>query len=297
MKKLSDNAKILLLTSGGQDYMQDDLLYGFRKIFGGRAVDYPKKSIMYADFEGQVHPRAEYAMNARYFRNDPVDRELPIEELNPDLTINLSCRRIKAVSDIAVDGEDDMRIDAPDCKLLFKRELDPRFEYDGILPITFGLPDHLSPLMSSAGLFNSKKTEIHSSFTVQHGPNRRELAAAFPVEMYPTRRAYIEAINESKYVLSPMGAGYDCQRHYEILGRAVPIIEVNEDAPRHFQEMWRDGENCLTFWKDPAIIRDKIAATTKSQWDDMVACGYEEIHNKYTASAVAWDLLVKAGVV
>ena len=296
-KKLNYDSRILLLTTGGQDYMQDDLLCGFRTVFGKRAVDFPRKDILYMDFEGNVHPRPEYAMNARYFVTDDVDRTEDIDPKNFDFVINLSCRRNNGLADIYIDGEDDEVVRSPyPGGILFKRELPELGPGMKVHPITFGLPDHLAPLMPSSGLFSAKKVEVHSSFTVEHGPNRRRLAATWPVEKHRTRAEYVSALNEARFVLSPKGAGWDCQRHYEILGRAVPVIEVNDDAPAHFKEMWRDGENCLTFWEDPAIIQDKIAAVTPRQWDDMVMCGYKELYDKYLATAVAWTVLERAGV-
>ena len=291
--------RILLLTSQGQDYLCDDLLYGFRKLFRGNAVDLPRKDIMYMDFDGQVHPRPEYAMNARYFAEDPVDRDIEIDEKDFDLVINLSCRRNGGHAPIYIDGEDDTIIHAPTTgELVFKREFYEKCVPNGqkVLPVTFGLPDHICPIMSETGMFDSKSVEIHSSFQVEHGPNRRALAAKYPVTIYPTRKEYIYAINESRYVLSPKGAGWDCQRHYEILGRAVPIIEVTKDAPLHFQKMWVDGENCLTYDGDPAIIKEKVKSIGSVQWDLMVQRGFEELMDSYLASRVAEDLLKRSGV-
>ena len=290
--------RILLLGTTGQDYMADDLLYGFRTLFGKNAVDSPRKDMLYADFEGFIHPRPEYAMNAKYFYDDPVDRNVEADAKDFDLVINLSCRRNPNEADICVDGEDDRDIATPACHLLFKRELaqDIAQRDPSILPITFGLPDHLAPPWSLAGLFDRKPVEVHSSFTVMHGPNRGRLSAEWPVRKYHTREKYLVELNKSKYVLSPMGAGWDCQRHYEILGRAVPIIEVRPDAPTHFINMWRDGENCLTFDGNADIIKEKIAEVDSHQWDRMIRTGYDELIEQYTASAVAKDLLKRAGV-
>ena len=301
-KKLSSKPRLLLLTTNGQDYLQDDLLYGFRHLLNEKAVDHPKKAIMYSDYEGHVHTRPEYSMNARYLAHDPVDRTKSTEWENFDLVINLSCRRNRDLANVYIDGEDDAIIDTPyPGGHVFKRELHTTNVVDrwdkSLHPITFGLPDHLAPLFPAVRLFDSKSVEVHSSFTVAHGPNRRELAAAFPVEKCVTRAGYIEAINEARYVLSPKGAGWDCQRHYEILGRAVPIIEVGPDAPVHFQKMWRDGENCLTFDGKPGTIVDKIAATDSKQWDQMVQCGYEELFDKYLATSVALRVLEMVGAV
>lgn len=39
--------KILYITSNGEDYLQDGILYGLRKRFGENLVDYPKKEVLY----------------------------------------------------------------------------------------------------------------------------------------------------------------------------------------------------------------------------------------------------------
>ncbi len=54
-------------------------------------------------------------------------------------------------------------------------------------------------------------------------------------------------IKQSWFAISPKGAGYDCQRHYEILGQAVLCIFMDEGAPPLLRKCFRDGHNCLTF--------------------------------------------------
>ena len=99
------------------------------------------------------------------------------------------------------------------------------------------LPDFVLP----------RTKRYHASF----GPTstvRQQLAATYPPQYsFLTWQDYVGDIKQSWFAISPKGAGYDCQRHYEILGQAVLCIFMDEGAPPLLRKCFRDGHNCLTF--------------------------------------------------
>jgi len=58
------------------------------------------------------------------------------------------------------------------------------------------------------------------------------------------------------------GAGYDCQRHYEILGNSVLCVFLDANAPALAGEYFVDGQNCLTF-SSPEELLAKIENMTE----------------------------------
>jgi hypothetical protein len=43
--------KVLLFTSKEEDYLQDSVIHGFKKLFGKNVIDYPAKDILYNDYQ------------------------------------------------------------------------------------------------------------------------------------------------------------------------------------------------------------------------------------------------------
>ncbi len=43
--------RVLLLTTGEPDYLQDSIVHGFKKLLGNQAYDYPTKSVLYNDYK------------------------------------------------------------------------------------------------------------------------------------------------------------------------------------------------------------------------------------------------------
>ena len=273
--------RILYLTDGRPDYLADDLLYGLRRLLDADLVDYPRKDVLYAN--SPLHPVRErlYGRGFHCFGlNDlAVDRDdIPAKVSSGyfDAIINSSAWRIACPLHpqlVVFDGEDHLKLTPRYFRrvpLYFKRELpnpDPNLQ-----PILFALPDFLydpEPL--------PRTQRVHASF-LPTSDVRRELANCFAVRTaFETWRDYQADVKCSWFALSPRGAGYDCQRHYEILGQTVLCLFVDNAAPYLLRQSFIDGDNCLTFssvaelsskidaCRDPEALIERGAAAMRSE--------------------------------
>jgi hypothetical protein len=251
--------RVLYLTEAAPDYLSDDLLYGLRGLLGPDVVDVPRKDVLYRDSPLRSSPDRLYGRGFHCFGLDdlPVDRTdlaAKIRAGHFDLVVNSSAWRIRCPLHprlIAVDGEDHGRLApryAGRVPVYFKRELSaPRA---GLLPIQFALPDFLR---DDTALTRVKR--FHASFRPTSDIRRRLSEVMTPRYSFATWREYVRDIKESWFAVSPRGAGYDCQRHYEIMGNAVLCIFLDDGAPAMLRDSFVDGENCLTFSGVDELLR------------------------------------------
>ena len=242
--------RILYLTDKYLDYLSDEVLYGLRILLGADVVDYPKKEILYESSRGQVPQSMVWGNGATAFGlpDIPVDRddiERKIQSGHFDYVINSNCWRIHSPvykNLVVLDGQDHHFINPTYLGRVlayFKREL--LWDAKGVEPIQFALPDHL--LMPDE---IPKVKLTHASFSVYPGL-RQEIADAYGSRLFSDWHEYMLDIKRSWFGISPKGAGYDCQRHYEIFGNAVLCIYLDESAPRILKEQFVDGVNCVAF--------------------------------------------------
>lgn len=244
--------RILYLTAAVPDYLADDLLYGLRSQLGVGVVDFPRKDVLYRS--SKLHQRAAelYGQGFHCFGLDDLDVDRSdlagkIRDGYFDAIVNSSAWRITCPLHpqlVVVDGEDGPSLTSRylgNVALYFKRELqEPRSDVE---PILFSLPDFL---YDPAEL--PRTQQVHASYRVSTSGVRGELASRYPPHIgFPTWRDYQNDIKRSWFGISPRGAGYDCQRHYEILGRAVLCIYLDDQAPYLLRRSFIDGENCLSF--------------------------------------------------
>jgi hypothetical protein len=150
-------------------------------------------------------------------------------------------------------------------------------------PILFALPDFLddaTPL--------PRRKQHHASFRMT-SDIRRQLGVPFPPQYsFSSWRDYQRDIKQSWFAVSPRGGGYDCQRHYEILGQAVLCLYLDAGAPWLLRESFRDGDNCLTF-ASVAELEAKIAACADPQ--RLIDRGRRDLEQHHLASRRARDVL------
>jgi hypothetical protein len=250
--------KILYLTDAQPDYLSDDLLYGLRTLLGREVVDYPRKDVLYRMSSVKSMANRLYGRGFHCFGLDdlPIDRTDILAKVSTgyfDLIVNSSGWRIRCPLHpqlIVIDGEDHGKLMpryAGKVPLYFKRELfAPR---PGVEPILFALPDFL---YDNSVLSRTKR--YHASF-LPTSEIRERLAATFPPQYsFETWGEYLADIKQSWFAISPKGAGYDCQRHYEILGHAVLCIFMDERTPRLLRECFVDNHNCLTFTTPEELV-------------------------------------------
>lgn len=284
--------RILYLTHGVPDYLSDDLLYGLRALLGAEVVDYPRKDVLYRT--SRLRPLAHmiYGGGFHCFGLDDIhiDRSDIVAKLAGgyfDVILNSSAWRIDCPLHPqlgVIDGEDipalqERYLDR--VPLYWKRELaTPR---SGIEPILFALPDFLD---DATALPRVKRH--HASFRLT-SDIRRALATAFPPQYrFTSWTDYRNDIKQAWFAISPRGAGYDCQRHYEILGHAVLCIFMDAHTPYQLRASFRDGDNCLSF-ASVAELEAKIAACTDPQ--RLIDRGRTDLQQRHLASQRAREVL------
>lgn len=222
--------KILYLTKGDHvDYQNDCLLIGLKELFGSDVVDYNKQSHNYETFNEQEAKKL-YGMGMSVTRVLPdleVDRTDITKKIKNKYFDYIVYGSIWRCSDyvnkileyyppnkiIAVDGEDETNINKVyDLGILyFKREL--TFKHDRLFPISFALP-------TSKVNFNKNKKKDFSHIT----PLNRK------TYIYNNETDYYNDYNEARFGVTLKKAGWDCMRHYEILGNGcLPyFLDINK---------------------------------------------------------------------
>lgn len=224
--------KILYVSKGDHvDYQDDCLCIGLKELFGADVIDVNKRSHIYTSYSNEAAKNL-YGMGMTVSRVLPdleVDRTdigSKIKHRYFDLVVYGSIWRCN--SDIqkvleyypkhkiaVVDGEDETNIhqifnlNIP----YFKREL--VFKHDRLFPISFALP--------------TSKVNFD-------GIKEREIAICDPRDrltyIYKNEKDYYNGYRESKYAFTMKKAGWDCLRHYEILGNGcLPIFLDIDKCP------------------------------------------------------------------
>jgi hypothetical protein len=217
------------------EYLDDGLLIGLRELFGNEVVEYPRMWHMYADSFG-AGKRELSSIAARGFTLygfmddssvDRTDLEMKIRTGFFDLIImhpwypspllHLIFEYTPKTKIIWIDGRDETEIIEWTLQTgrYFKREL--LSTRGDVLPISFGFPD--------------KKIQ-------KPLPKIRDVAPLIPgrVEtyVYVDEAQYYRQYNESGFGITFKKNGWDCLRHYEIMGaQCVPaFLDIVNCPPR-----------------------------------------------------------------
>jgi hypothetical protein len=221
--------------SGGfiNDYQNDLVFYGLRELFGDDAVDSTPIISLYKEYEGKIPTQHLWGgMTAFWLIGDNnIDRENIEEKIKDryyDLIIYGAIKRCKNYYDlvsqyypadkvILIDGNDEPELDPLYHKhLYFKRELIE--DHKNLLPITFGIPT------SKLAIPNTNKIQEYATCI----PGQPE------TYVFKSEQPYFEDYQKSYYGVTMKKAGWDCMRHYEILGNyCVPYFVGLEDCPKN----------------------------------------------------------------
>lgn len=221
--------------SGGfiSDYQNDLVFHGLRELFGDDVVDSTQIISLYKEFEGKIPSQHLWGgMTAFWLIGDNnIDRtniEEKIKDQYYDLIIYGTIKRCKDYYDlvskhypankiILIDGNDETELDPLYKKhLYFKRELVEN--HKNLLPITFSIPS--------------------SKLTTQSINKTQEYATCIPGQpetyIFKSEQPYYEDYQKSYYGVTMKKAGWDCMRHYEILGNnCIPYFIGLEDCPKN----------------------------------------------------------------
>jgi hypothetical protein len=221
--------------SGGfiNDYQNDLVFYGLRELFGDDVVDSTQIISLYKEYEGKIHPQHLWGGMTAFWligdnNIDRTDIEEKIKGQYYDLIIYGAIKRCKNYYDlvskcyppnkvILIDGNDESDLDPLYEKhLYFKRELIT--DHSNLLPITFGIPT------SKLAIPNKNKIQEYATCI----PGQPE------TYIFKEEQPYYEDYQKSYYGVTTKKAGWDCMRHYEILGNyCMPYFIGLEDCPKN----------------------------------------------------------------
>jgi hypothetical protein len=229
------NYNSIAQASGGfiSDYQNDLVFYGLRELFGDDVVDSTQIISLYKEYEGKIPSQHLWGGMTTFWLigDNNIDRtniEEKIKDRYYDLIIYGAIKRCKDYYDlvsqhyptnkvILIDGNDETELDPLYHKhLYFKRELVE--EHKNLLPITFGIPT------SKLAIPNTNKTQEYATCI----PGQPETYA------FKSEQPYYEDYQKSYYGVTMKKAGWDCMRHYEILGNyCIPYFVGLEDCPKN----------------------------------------------------------------
>ena len=228
------NHRSIAHASGGfiNDYQNDLVFFGLREIFGDDVIDSTQIVSLYKEFENRINPRNLWGGMTTFWLIDDnkIDRGNITEKIKDkyyDLIIYGSIQRCKDYYDlitkiyppnkiILIDGNDEDNLDPLYSKhLYFKRELTKK--HKNLLPITFSIPT--SKIV---------KTEVVKN---------QEYATCIPGKpetyIFKDEKSYYEDYQKSYFGVTTKKAGWDCMRHYEILGnKCFPYFIDLENCPK-----------------------------------------------------------------
>jgi hypothetical protein len=221
--------------SGGfiSDYQNDLVFYGLRELFNNDVVDSTQIISLYKEYEGKIPSYHIWGGMTAFWLigENNIDRsniEEKIKDKYYDLIIYGSIKRCKNYYDlvskiyppnkiILIDGNDEPELDPLFEKhLYFKREL--QHKHPNLLPITFGIPT--------------------CKLTTPNKNKTQEYATCIPGQpetyVFKDEKSYYEDYQKSYYGVTMKKAGWDCMRHYEILGNyCIPYFVGLEDCPKN----------------------------------------------------------------
>jgi hypothetical protein len=221
--------------SGGfiSDYQNDLVFYGLRELFGDDVVDSTQIVSLYKEYEGKIPSQHLWGGMTTFWLigDNNIDRtniEEKIKDQYYDLIIYGAIKRCKDYYDlvskhypankvILIDGNDETELDPLYQKhLYFKRELIE--DHKNLLPITFGIPT------SKLAIPGMNKTQEYATCV----PGQPE------TYVFKSEQPYYEDYQKSYYGVTMKKAGWDCMRHYEILGNnCIPYFVGLEDCPKN----------------------------------------------------------------
>jgi hypothetical protein len=219
----------------GVDYLNDNIFHGGRSLFGEKFVESKDAWYMYDNLS--TNDKSSLYGNgftiAGKLPKLNINREFIEDKIKDkfyDLIIYGSVHRnldyIEIVKSIYpknkvvfLDGEDEIKVltELLDYGVYFKRELSDEYA-NVVYPITFSIPKELINVES----VENKIKIISNSSSYETG------------YLYSDEEIYYKNYRDSYFALTKKKAGWDCMRHYEILGNyCMPYFVGLEDCPKN----------------------------------------------------------------
>jgi hypothetical protein len=276
--------KILYISLGQPDYQCDCVMHGLYSLFGSDLTHTDDYHLMYKEY---TNPEILKNISGRGFTiwgnlpeymNDNSDIENKIKNKLFDFIIFGSIRRHAKYLDLVleyypknkiafIDGEDDNIIINSNGISLFKREL--IFKNKNIYPISFSIPDE----KIAKDISNIIKTKKLANY-IPSSPGTGYV--------YVNENDYYNDYKTSFFARTHKKGGWDCMRHYEILG--------NYCLP-HFTDLSYCPENTMTNFPKDMILRSNVLYENEKQnsneYNDILNFVFEYTKNNLTTKQSA----------
>lgn len=258
------------------DYMSDLLFHGMRSLFGQNVVDSPKKKHLYKSWQGNKNELWGKGFTYTNLLDDlyipkewqPSDFDVIIFSVHHTIHQNPAklyemLSSINHPKKVVVDGHDltsgyDFAFNYTD--YVFKREIvDDNSKF---IPISFGIPKE--KIVCNPGF---KTQSVATIVPADHThPNRK-------THVFETESGYYNEYRKSYFGITVKKGGWDCERHYEILGNGcIPIFGDIENCPKNTlthlpKAMLREIKN-LPFLRLPNKVFDKNSIDLNHKYVD-----------------------------
>ena len=217
-------------------------------------------------------------VDASIIKSNGIDEFEPIKDKYFDLIIYGAIKRCKDYYDLVskvypankivlIDGNDEPEVDPLFHKhLYFKREL--QYEHKNLLPITFSYPTHY--------LANVNKNKIQEYGTVIPGEKH--------TYVFNNEEDYYKDYQDSFYGVTSKKAGWDCMRHYEIMGNyCMPYFPDLKDCPK---------DTLYNFPKELILEGVELANNfNMNKYYSLMDDIYKEFINNLSTKVVAYNLI------
>lgn len=285
----------ILMTKSWQqpEYLDDAMLHGMRSLFGEQLVDYPRMWFMYQDSfgPGKCDISTICARGFTYYgklTDDLVDRnDLPakiarnyfdlaiMHSWYPSELTDLVLQHMPPSKIVWLDGRDERQILTQYIGTghYFKRELiDNRTD---VHPISFAFPGE----------------------RIQHSMEKTHAVAhVVPGDLstyvYTDEAKYYQQYNTALFGITRCKNGWDCLRHYEIMGaRSVPwFVDIAMCPPRTCttlpKHLLLHVNNLINQWGPDVFLTKE-----RQQYDDLADEVHQHFLNNCTTSVLAKYLI------
>lgn len=204
------------------DLQENCLLIGLRQLLGNSLIDWPRKKVLYHEFDespkNELHGRGfslfTYPLpdiNTRFDPSSITEEDIIIYGVTDAYGITDYHEFNKLTPNIYyIDGHDDPRIRKTPC---FKREYFQ--EQKGVYPIGFGIPDYqIRPINLNKIQIIQKTAPIYS---LNDDDERTRYLAGQKFYIFDNELDYYNDMVQSWFSLTCAKGGWDSLRHYEIM--------------------------------------------------------------------------------
>lgn len=260
--------KTLILTTPEPDYLQDQLIYGFRKLIGERLIEFPKKEIMYKD--SLIEKKSIYGRGFTLWmllENIHINRDIKLDKIDEYgfkniifgsiqrqsyLLRDINLKRLKkgGINLYFIDGEDntEVKLKYLPFGVYYKREIR---SYSFLKKLNFIRLINFSIPKDKLQIDNRQKEKVfakHVQCLEVYDIDEIKIHCS-PNYSFDNEEDYYNDLSKSYYGITMKKAGWDCMRHYEIAacGAVICFYKLSEKykfcAPHGLVDMF----NCITF--------------------------------------------------